>query len=92
MENKTWQMWIMRPNDLDEDERARLVVQAGISTMSWHDTEADAKDAAECALRRLNDVSDINWTACYAVPANDGNLRSSDNAVPRRISTKDLAD
>ena len=89
---KPWQMFLMEPKDLDKADRERLIIRAGVTHISWHDTEEEAKNAAKMALRKLKRVGGTGWVACYVEPAVDGPLGSNLNAdaITRRIRVEDV--
>ena len=86
MAEKHWQAYMMHPKGLKECDRERLMHCADVGyDLGLYATEAEAKAAAEEALRKLKQVSDIEWTACYAEPVTESNRHN--DATPRCIST-----
>ena len=94
MDYKPWQMFLGLPPNLEPSERGFRMVKAGVGYISCHDTEAEAKAAAEEVLRKLKQVDDTEWVVFYVEPYMDrvGPGQRNINPVPRRISTSDLAD
>ena len=71
---------------MTREEGDQLLVKASLnSRLSFYDTEAEAKAAAEEALRKLKEVDDTQWTACYAQPYDPG-TPGKPNYYPRITS------
>ena len=87
MTMKPWQRFLVAPKDLDKADRERLILRAGVTHISWHDTEEEAKNAAIMELRKLKYEGGTGWVACYVEPAVNGPLGSNLNAdaITRRI-------
>lgn len=73
MTERPWQIWLFNPPNMTRDDGDRLLEKAGYnSRLSFHATEAEAKAAGEEVLRKLKEVDDTQWTACYAEPYDPG--------------------
>ena len=73
MAERPWQMFLLNPENMTREDGDRLLERAGFPPrLSMHVTEAEAKSAAEDALRKLREVDNTEWVACYAEPYREG--------------------
>ena len=95
MAERPWQMFLLNPENMTREDGDRLLEKASfVSRLSLHVTEAEAKSAAEDALRKLREVDNTEWVACYAEPYVEGSGRMNRNLKPRVecIRSGDIAD
>ena len=93
MIEKPWQMFLFNPMGLEREAGDRLLEQAGFaSRLSLHTTEEEAKAAAEEVLRKLKNVDETEWVACYVLPYAPGSQKDRSH-YPRitAIRSSDLA-